>query len=75
MLGVDLIVIVALLAVVISRRRWVSTASERSGDAATGGVVIGLTTGGATIGVAAAGEDRDLLRGPYDSSGASASMR
>jgi hypothetical protein len=27
------------------------------------------------VGPSPAGEDRDLLRGPYDSSGASASMR
>jgi Protein of unknown function (DUF2550) len=128
-LGVDLIVIVVLLVLVISRRRWVrrqpgafagrirtaegeldgvgakwrrgygrwvrdvlvwtkapflvrnelvpvaALAGERS---ATPGelkrlgddpVVIDLTTGTATVEVAAAREDRDLLRGPYDSSG------
>jgi hypothetical protein len=134
-LGVDLIVIVVLLALVISRRRWLrrqpsafsgqiravegeldgvgakwqrgygrwvrdvlvwnkapllfrtefvpvdALASERSGakdDLKRLGedpVVIGLTTGTATIEVAAAGENRDLLRGPYETSGASASMR
>jgi hypothetical protein len=134
-LGVDLIVIVVLLALVISRRRWLrrqpgafpgqiravegefdgvaakwkrgygrwvrdvlvwnkapllfrsefvpvdALASERTG--APDGlkrlgedpVVIGLTTSAATIEVAAAGENRDRLRGPYDSSGASAAMR
>jgi hypothetical protein len=134
-LGVDLIVVVALLALVISRKRWVrrqpaafpgqirtiegefdgvgakwrrgygrwvrdvlvwnkapllfrsefvpvdALASERSGapdDLKRLGddpVVIGLTVGAATIEVAAAGEDGDLLRGPYDGSGASAPMR
>jgi hypothetical protein len=126
-LGVNLIVIVALMALVISRKRWVrrqpgafagriraadgeldgvgpkwrrgygrwvrhvliwdkapflfrnefvpvdALASERSappeelkrlGDDP---VVIGLTTGMATIEVAASREDRDLLRGPYES--------
>ena len=134
-LGVDLIVMVVLLALVLSRRRWVrrqpaafpgqirtaegefdgvgakwqrgygrwvrdvlvwtkapflfrnelvpvdALASERSGaqdDLKRPGedpVIIGLTTGTATIEVAAAGENRDLLRGPYETSGASASMR
>jgi hypothetical protein len=134
-LGVDLVVIVALLALVISRRRWLrrqpagfpgqirtaegefdgvgakwqrgygrwvrdvlvwnkapllfrsefvpvdALASERGGapdDLKRLGddpVVIGLTAGAATIEVAAARENRDLLRGPYDSSGASAAMR
>jgi hypothetical protein len=129
-LGVDLIVIVGLLALVISRKRWVrrqpaafagrirvtdgeldglgtkwkrgygrwvrdmlvwtkapflfrnelvpvdALASERSaapdelkrlGDDP---LVIELTAGAATIEVAASGEDRGLLRGPYESSGA-----
>jgi hypothetical protein len=134
-LGVDLIVIVALLAVVISRRRWLrgqpgafrgqirtaegefdgigqkwtrgygrwvsdvlvwnkapflfrsefvpvdALASERPaapGELKRFGeepVVIGLTTGTATIEVAAAGEAHDLLRGPYKDSGASADIR
>ena len=134
-LGVDLIVIVVLLVLVASRRRWVrrqpaafpgrvriaegefdgvgarwqrgygrwvghvfvwskapflfrnelvpvdALASERSGvpdDLKRLGedpVVIGLTTGTGTIEVAAAGENRDLLRGPYETSGASASRR
>jgi hypothetical protein len=134
-LGVDLIVIVGLLALVVSRKRWVrrqpaafsgrirvaegefdgigakwrrgygrwvrdvlvwnkapllfrtefvpveALASERSGAPdelkrlGDDPVVIALTTGATTIEVAASGEDRDLLRGPYEISGASASMR
>jgi hypothetical protein len=134
-LGVDLIVVVALLALVVSRKRWVrrqpdafagriraakgefdgvgakwrrgygrwvrdvlvwtkapllfrnefvpvdALASERSGvpDDLKGlgddPVVIGLKTGGATIEIAASGEHRDLLRGPYESSRASAAIR
>ena len=125
-LGVDLIVIVVLLAITISRRRWVSRQPAAfagrirvahgecdgigskwqrgygrwvrdvlvwtkapflfrnellSVDALTGErsgapdelkrlgddpVVLALMTGAATIEVAAAGEDRDLVRGPYD---------
>jgi hypothetical protein len=124
-LGVDLIVIVVLLAVIVSRKRWVrrqpaafagrirtadgevdgvgpkwkrgygrwvrdvlvwtkapllfrnelvpvdAVASERSaapehltrlGDDP---VLVGLTTGASTVEVAARGEDRNLLRGPY----------
>jgi hypothetical protein len=134
-LGVDLIVIVGLLALVVSRKRWVrrqpaafsgrirvaegefdgigakwrrgygrwvrdvlvwnkapllfrtefvpveALARERSGAPdelkrlGDDPVVIALTTGATTIEVAASGEDRDLLRGPYEISGASASMR
>ena len=134
-LGVDLIVVVALLALVISRRRWVSRqpaafsgqirvaegeldglgpkwrrgygrwvhdvllwtkgpllfrnelvavdalAGERAGARdevkrlGDSPVVVELTTGAATIQVAASREDRDLLCGPYESSGASAPER
>jgi hypothetical protein len=125
-LGVNLIVIVALMALVISRKRWVrrqpgafagrirasdgefdgvgpkwkrgygrwvrhvlvwtkapfmfrnelvpvdGLESERSASPeelkrlGDDPVVIELTTGVATIEVAASGEDRDLLRGPYE---------
>ena len=127
LLGVDLIVIVVLLALVMSRRRWVrrqprvfpgrirvgakwkrgygrwvrdvlvwnkapllvrneffpvdAVASERRGDPdelkrlGDDPVVIELTSGATTIEVAAASEDRDLLCGPYESSGASAAIR
>jgi hypothetical protein len=123
LLGVDLIAIVVLLAIVISRKRWVKhqpgafpgairvtggkvdglgakwgygrwvrdvlvwtkrpilfrnelvpgdfLAGERparSGDVKRLGddpIVIQLTTGGATVEIAARGQHRDLLRGPY----------
>jgi hypothetical protein len=128
-LGVNLIAIVALMAVVISRKRWVrrqpgafagriraadgeldgvgpkwrrgygrwirdvlvwtkapfmfrnelvpadALESERSASPeelkrlGDDPVVIELTTGMATIEVAASGEDRDRLRGPYERSG------
>ena len=44
---------------------------KRLGDSP---VVIELTAGGATIEVAASGEDRDRLCGPYESSGSFASI-